>query len=228
MTESAENASDTETLACVAKPRLRWYQFSLRSLLIFVTLCAIACSWLATWMQGQRRQFEAAKAFGHVVSWERHDGYYNYGTPSRRLYKIKPCVMLFYRKTFIGKCFDDDTLFNVTEIVCGSSFYYSERTSKNPAVSDANIFNIRYLKHLQRLSISGAQISDDGLKYIQTLPHLETLDLDNVDITDAGLVYLEGLSELKWLIITQTQVTKQGVEKLRRALPKCKIVSSFD
>jgi len=25
---------------------LRWYQFSLRTLLVFVTLCAMACSWL--------------------------------------------------------------------------------------------------------------------------------------------------------------------------------------
>ena len=44
------------------RPKLRWYQYSLRSLLLFVTACAVACSWLAVTIQGQRRQHEAAEA----------------------------------------------------------------------------------------------------------------------------------------------------------------------
>ena len=27
--------------------KLRWYQYSLRSLFVFMTLCAVACSWFA-------------------------------------------------------------------------------------------------------------------------------------------------------------------------------------
>jgi hypothetical protein len=34
-----------QNLASVETPKLRWYQFSLRSLFIFVTLCSVACSW---------------------------------------------------------------------------------------------------------------------------------------------------------------------------------------
>jgi hypothetical protein len=46
----------------VAKPKLRWFQFSLRTLLVFVTLCAIPCSWLAVKMQQAKRQREAVVA----------------------------------------------------------------------------------------------------------------------------------------------------------------------
>ena len=48
----------------------RMYQYSLRSLMLFVTACAIACSWLAVTIRSQRRQGAAVeaieKAGGHV------------------------------------------------------------------------------------------------------------------------------------------------------------------
>lgn len=48
----------------VAKPvaqKLRWYQFSLRSLLIFVTLVAFACSWFAVRLTRACSQERAVK-----------------------------------------------------------------------------------------------------------------------------------------------------------------------
>ncbi len=39
-------------------PRLRWYQFRLRSLLLFVTLVAVFCSWYAV----KKRQADRQKA----------------------------------------------------------------------------------------------------------------------------------------------------------------------
>ncbi len=44
------------------KPRRRWLQYSLRSLLIFVTLFAILCSWIATRMRYAIEQQAAVKA----------------------------------------------------------------------------------------------------------------------------------------------------------------------
>ncbi len=59
-------------MADAPKPKLRWFQFSLRSLMLFVTACAVACSWLAVTIQGQRRQGTVAaaieKAGGRVQS----------------------------------------------------------------------------------------------------------------------------------------------------------------
>ncbi len=41
------------------KPKLRWFQYSLRTLLVFVTLCVVLCSWLTVKRQQARRQWEA-------------------------------------------------------------------------------------------------------------------------------------------------------------------------
>ena len=43
-------------------PKLRWYQFSLRTLFLFVTACAIACSWFATRLDRASKQKAAVAA----------------------------------------------------------------------------------------------------------------------------------------------------------------------
>jgi hypothetical protein len=71
------------------KPGLRWFQFSLRSLLIFVTLSALACSWFTVTMQHARKQradVEQIRKLGGNV-------YYSYqcdgsGTP------VQPALIL--------------------------------------------------------------------------------------------------------------------------------------
>jgi hypothetical protein len=47
--------------------------------------------------------------------------------------------------------------------------------------------------------------------------------LNDTQVTDAGLECLKGLTELEWLNLKNTQVTNDGVNKLQRALPHCKI-----
>jgi len=51
------------------------------------------------------------------------------------------------------------------------------------------------------------------------------LDLKGTRATDAGLKHLAGLGKLKELDLTGTQVTADGVGRLQKALPKCKIYS---
>lgn len=68
----------------------RWYQFSLRTLLIFVTLFAISCSWFAVKLQQARRQREAVEKIRKwsdyveiIYSWQVGAKYPNKTTHSR-------------------------------------------------------------------------------------------------------------------------------------------------
>ncbi|MGD0382246.1 MAG: hypothetical protein ABSA77_01915 [Thermoguttaceae bacterium] len=57
------------------KPQRHWYQYSLRTLMIVVTLFAVVCSWFAVKMQQARRQREA------VEELLKFDGYVGYDYP---------------------------------------------------------------------------------------------------------------------------------------------------
>ncbi len=49
------------------KAKLKWYQYRLAHLFIFVTICAIPCSWFACRMAKAKRQKEAVEAIRNVI-----------------------------------------------------------------------------------------------------------------------------------------------------------------
>jgi hypothetical protein len=227
----------TESLSIAEQqPKLRWFQFSLRSLFILTFLVAIACSWLAVTMQNQRKQKAAAeaieKAGGEVVS----------------------------EPTWLGKLLRDDSLVRViyvdlrhTEVtdadlahLQGLSQLQDLRLSNtkitdaglvhlqglsqlqelgldSTKITDAGLVHFQGLSQLQRLGLDDTKITDAGLVHLQGLSQLQRLGLDDTKITDAGLVHLQGLSQLQLLWLVNTKVTAQGVKKLQQALPKCTI-----
>ncbi len=205
---------ETEFLPIAAEkpPKLRWYQYSLRSLLLFVTACAIACSWLAVTIQGQRRQHEAAdaikKAGGTVAS----------------------------EQTWLGKVLRDDSLVNVTvvdlsnEAAADAGLVHLQGLSQlqwlllgNSKVTDAGLVHLQGLSQLLILDLAWTKVTDAGLVNLQGLRQLEFLELAGTKLTDAGLANLQGLKQLNRLVLTGTKVTDQGVKILHQALPNCSI-----
>ena len=80
---------------------------------------------------------------------------------------------------------------------------------QSPAVEPATLLNI----------------DDGGLKHTASLSQLEELDIRSTAVTDSGLEIIEGFKQLRQLDVTDTGITKAGVETLRRALPRCRILS---
>ncbi len=65
---------------------------------------------------------------------------------------------------------------------------------------------------------------DDDLGVLCELPHLQTVQLTGAGFTDAGLRQIEGLKGLLNLILMDCpNITPAAVERLQKALPKCKI-----
>ena len=54
--------------------------------------------------------------------------------------------------------------------------------------------------------------------------HVLCVNLNLSEVTDADLPHLEALNQLRVLLLIGTKVTDDGVNKLSRALPKCRII----
>ena len=55
------------------QPNRRWLQFSLRSLLVFVLIVSIPCSWFAVRLRKAERQKAAVEEFGKAGGWVSYD-----------------------------------------------------------------------------------------------------------------------------------------------------------
>jgi hypothetical protein len=210
--------SGRESQPAAPKVRLRWYQYSLRSLFIFVTLCAIACSWFTTEYRRVERRHLAWKRLDSIAFSSQN------GKPpwySRWLYDL------------VG----DEDCANVGFVVLGNQAEVTDEDLEaagnfeelyqlcagSKIVSDRGLKSIEVLTRLVWLDLASANITDAGLLHLRGMKQLEYLGLAGTKITDAGLEHLAVLKQLKNLDVADTRVSAEGINKLRRALPNCKI-----
>lgn len=115
--------------------------------------------------------------------------------------------------------------------------------------TDAGIRHLRGLKKIEEIDLKGTLVTDEGLSVLSGLKTLETVLLDATSVTDKGVAKLttlpllrtmalygcknvtdkslEPLSKLKKLEaidLSYTGISPAGVERLRKALPKTRIV----
>jgi hypothetical protein len=179
------------------KPKLRWYQFSLRTLLIFVTLFAIPCSWLAEKMQQARRQKEAVESLLKNGGSVRYD--YEFNSTGKRINGARQPGPAWMRQV-VG----DDFFRNVAEI----SFVGESE------VTNEDLEHLEGLNQLKTLWFNETKITDAKLKHITVLNQLQDLGLGQTNITDAGLECLIGLKTLQSINLSDTQITDTGLERV--------------
>jgi Leucine-rich repeat (LRR) protein len=180
------------------KPKLRWYQFSLRTLLIFVTFSAILCSFFATITYSARKQKEVAatirKLGGAVV--------YDYLMVGEDGCDID--VDTLERPNTLSKYFGVDYFHSVECVFCEGS-----------KINDSILAPLRSLPNVIRLDLRHTQVTDSGLKSLIEMPSLKLLILDGTPIGDEGLECLQGMRNLRDLDLTNTKITDKGLENLR-------------
>jgi hypothetical protein len=216
--------SVSESQPAVPKPRLRWHQFSLRTLLAFVTLCAVFCSWRVTQFRkadGQEKAIWSILGTGGTVAIESPDS-----PTSAPLYltgntfpkgwleeqRKRHSQPLWWRVLFANQHLE-----NVRELTIGRFL---------PA--EAALESLPWLATVRQLSIvsnskTGDWFTDEKLKHLEPLSRLERLELIGAAITDTGLEQLTTLTRLTYLNLSGTQVTDAGINKLQQALPNCTI-----
>lgn len=194
----------------IAHPqKLRWYQFSLRTLFIFMTLVA-GITWFGMKLGDARRQKEAIEAIrrlGGEVHFE-----YEYDSEVRMYINDEKIPGPAWARAVVG----DDFFRTVSHV----SFY-------NGHTASLDLKYLEDLPQLEYLDIRDLDVTDSGVEHLRNLSQLKTLWLDNSQVTDAGLRYLERLTLLKSLGLSDTHVTEAGVAALQRAIPDC-VISAED
>jgi hypothetical protein len=72
-------------------------------------------------------------------------------------------------------------------------------------------------------------VGDAGMKYLSTLnTNLDTLWLSNTKVTDESLEHFKKLTTVRRIVLRGTKVSKEGVEQLRKALPKCTVEHDYE
>ena len=191
----------------------RWYQFSLRTLLLFVSVCAVPFAWVGWKIDRTRREQVIVTK---IEKWGGRVWYHEVKGPdwlARHFRKVKE--VSFIRDT----CVTGARLEHLKGL---TSLEYLNLYSNE--VTDVGLEHLKGLTSLESLDLSYTKVAGGGLEHLKGLTNLDHLSLTMTQVTDAGLEHLKGLPNLKSLYLRYTQVTDEGVEKLQQALPNCKIL----
>jgi len=148
------------------KPTLRWYQFTLRKLLVFVALLSVPLSWLGVKLRQAEKQRQA------VVAIEKLGGkvLYEFDYPPPRGFDWQPPGPTWLEKLNVD--------------------FFSDVASvrwQRSDIGDDEIACLKDLPKLKEVGLMNTQVTDAGLEHLKGLPELQTLHLHNTQITVEGV-----------------------------------------
>ena len=180
------------------KPKRRWWQYSLRTFFVLLTVLCVWLGWMAHRANEQRKAVAAIIELGGTV-------YYDYQLDHSRnpINDAEPPGWKWMVQ-LVGV----DYLHNAVAV---------EISVLSPLEAP-----LRQLPALKKLELFSTQVSD--VTPLVGLKNLEGLLLHDTRVSD--LTPLAGLKNLRWLWLSHTQVSKEQVDKLRQALPDCTMIWS--
>lgn len=205
-----------------ALPRRRWFQFSLRTLLIVMIAVGSLAGLVGIRLQRARRQHEAAVAIRRLE-----------GTVEYSQAQGTPLVVRDLLEAQLGRDFFDSVVAVQVDLLPADTtegqlavwrsladFPQLEQLAvdypRRYPRSRFNIGPILRLERLETLKIRDAQIDGDDLKPLARMPALKTLDLSFCQIGDDAWPHVVAIEKLHTLDASYSFVTDAGTGQLAR------------
>jgi hypothetical protein len=237
-----------------AKPKRRWFRFSLRTFLIVITLFSVWLGWKVNAAHEQRRAVAAVRPLGLIR--------YDYELAPNTM-ALKPLPELDYCSSLLGvdffHCVAEISFCEESPKKCGDvlrQFGHFPRLRVVLLNEDSlhdedlrgleNLTGLEYLwlnkneisgtgfkylvnsRNLKLLSVADNPVTDESLETISNLPELSDIRLENTNVTDACIESLARLPRLTLVQIFGSHITGDGVRRLKQLRPKLFIMSSVD
>ena len=217
------------------RPRRRWYQFRIRTLLIVTTVCAIAFGYFSHQARVRRaaieaiRQLEQAGAIfvyrddvaptdsphENITEISLIDGDEDFALAIPFLWKIP------HSKTIVLDLQPSDVKLlkhyaRHAEVLKKFKAVRLAMDFESP-MSDVQFCYLSKISNLQAFGTSSynrRDVTDVGLACLSDLVNLQTLHVSNTRITDAGLIHLKNLKKLDRLLLMMSDITGEGIQHL--------------
>lgn len=209
--------------------RSRWFRYSLRASLVFVTCVAIALAWFTNHTRGRTIALAAIRKAGGKVEF--------YWAPPGWNQRLES----WFGKDLFGKVrsvdlregkADNDLMKHIAVLEELKELDLSYAPIDNEGVrqiahlplrqlwlqstkiTDASAETLAPMKTLEFLALNATSISDPFLEKLPALPELTHLGLRGSKVTGAGMKYLPQHPKLKSLDVYSTSVDDAGVQSL--------------
>ena len=161
--------SVAETQTAVPKPKRRWYRYGLRMFLVFVALCAIACSWLVPMIRKMRE--DAEKEAERIANLRQMEAKWKRGS---RIVKRTG-----------GRLCSDSTW------TPGDAYVYGFGEQFSDGGVERLVQQLKGISEIGVLDLSSTQITDKGLVFLEEMRQLKALDINDTQVTNEGIKKLQ-------------------------------------
>ena len=188
------------------RPTRRWLQFSLRTLLVVMTLAAVLLGWVVSQRQ------KAANQQNAVESFQAAEKFWSDSPNGIDLTKF-PSIHASADVTFDTRATPRPEWLR---LVLGNEVFGTAQKIKFSGADDIGLAPVVHLTNTREIHLYGTQVSDAGMAYLAGLPKLEVLLLGGTRVGDAGMAHLEGARSLKSLYLTNTRMGDAGLAHLSK------------
>ena len=164
--------SIAEPQPAVPKPKLRWYQYRLRTLLIFVTLCTIACSLLVPMIRKMQEDAEKAeKEAKRIAKLRQREAQWEQGARIIQGTGGRLCPAYTWTP--------------------GDAYVYGFGEQFSDVGVERLVQQLKGIPEIGVLDLSSTQITDKGLIVLEKMRQLKKLDLNDTQVTNEGVKKLQ-------------------------------------